>query len=227
MRFPDRSTDASLSRVTRRFAPIVVLLLVAGGLLPFRPIARLAYAADLAFTPRYFSRDDSTYGVATGDFNADGALDIVAGNYEDQDIVYLNDGRGAFPVARPLGVVDNTSSVAVGDLNGDGALDIVIGNDGEQSRIYLNDGMGNFPSSRPALRRRPRSRLMRMGRADMSAGSACQNQHLKATCAFGSRSLLRDVRSSPTTRWAGTLAICGRTGRRAVAPATCGRMVRR
>ena len=61
--------------------------------------------------------------------DGDGDLDIVAGNYGEQNVVYLNDGAGNFPTGRNFGTgSDDTYSVAVGDMDGDGDLDIVAGN---------------------------------------------------------------------------------------------------
>lgn len=93
---------------------------------------------------------DATASIAVGDMNGDSYLDIVAGNSSQQNMVYLNDGRGNFPttLAHPFGTgSDSTTSVVVGDLNEDGYLDIVTGNiNGQPNLIYLNDSTGNFPT---------------------------------------------------------------------------------
>ena len=109
-----------------------------------------AYADDPTFTTRrpFGSGLDDTRGVAVGDMNGDGALDIVASTVGQQNVVYLNDESGNFPntstYTHTFGTgSDWTWSVAVGDMDGDGDLDIVAGNIG-QSAVYLNDGSGNF-----------------------------------------------------------------------------------
>jgi len=118
----------------------------------------------VGYTRTFGTRTDYTSGVAVGDMNGDGDLDIVVGLFSpgEQNVVYLNDGAGNFNTSgytRTFGTgVDSTTSVAVGDMNGDGALDIAVGNigaysyscscyPGEQNVVYLNDGSGNFPNT--------------------------------------------------------------------------------
>jgi len=89
-----------------------------------------------------------TWSVALGDLDGDAWPDIVAGS-KHQSAIYLNDGKGGFPVTptQALGGPDDpTTSVAVGDLNGDGRPDIVVGNENRFNAVYLNDGKGRFPA---------------------------------------------------------------------------------
>ena len=105
------------------------------------------------YTRTFGTGSDPTYSVAVGDMNGDGDLDIVAGNYRQRSVVYLNDGAGNFTTERDFGAESNkTYSVAVGDMNDDGHLDIVVGNDGQQNGVYLNDGTGHFPLAQPYTR---------------------------------------------------------------------------
>ncbi|MFC1526204.1 SBBP repeat-containing protein, partial [Candidatus Latescibacterota bacterium] len=88
-----------------------------------------------------------TQGLAVGDADGDGDLDIVMGLDAQFNIVELNtDGAGTF-----LGDItwfgtgtDASMAVALGDVDGDGDLDCAVGNVGEPNTLHLNDGSANY-----------------------------------------------------------------------------------
>jgi subtilisin-like proprotein convertase family protein len=106
----------------------------------------------VTWTPVYTS--DRTYGLAWGDMDGDGDLDLAVGNYGSPSRVYLNnglDGTGYLQLnaAWSSDDADYTRSIAWGDVDGDGDLDLAVGNSGvwdsgrylgEPDKVYLNEG---------------------------------------------------------------------------------------
>ena len=76
--------------------------------------------------------------------DGDGDLDLLAGNNNQANRLYLNNGT-ASPFSGVSGSnvsadAHHTLSVALGDVDGDGDLDLVAGNYNEANRLYLNNG---------------------------------------------------------------------------------------
>ncbi len=102
--------------------------------------------------------------LASGDFNGDGAPDVVTiGNgsyrFNDNIDVLLNAGGGAFTALAPVstGLDTTVQDIVVGDFNGDGKADLAVStNDGTGYRVtaldavsvLLGNGDGTF---RPAI----------------------------------------------------------------------------
>ena len=88
------------------------------------------------------------YAVALGDVDGDGALDLIAANYNEDNVsVLLNQGSGKFAshVTYPVG--DAPMNMALGDVNGDGHLDLVSANAlSDNVSVLLNQGDGTFAS---------------------------------------------------------------------------------
>ena len=110
----------------------------------------------LASTPQFNPRQDINTnfqhlsGLAIGDFNGDGKLDIAVSDVSGKQIlVYLNNGSGSFsaPISTTLQIsADGVGSIVVGDFNEDGKQDLIVGTvAGSQADIFLSgNGDGTF-----------------------------------------------------------------------------------
>jgi hypothetical protein len=94
-------------------------------------------------------------GVAAGDMNGDGFVDIAMLGYEGEgagDVqLYLGNGRGRFSEPRRLfnleedfGFNLNATGLAAFDLEGDGDYDLIVGAGDGNHYVYLNNGAGTF-----------------------------------------------------------------------------------
>ncbi|MFI5181986.1 MAG: FG-GAP repeat domain-containing protein [Thermoanaerobaculia bacterium] len=105
-----------------------------------------------------FPAGQKPFGVAIGDVNGDGRLDLVVGNWSghpedsssDAVNVLLGDGKGGFsPLpGSPLRAGRAPARVAIGDLNGDGIGDVAVAN-------YIGDDVTIFFGGKRGLRRGP------------------------------------------------------------------------
>ena len=85
--------------------------------------------------------------LASGDFNADGNLDLAAGSLVGNIVVMLGDGHGAFSrSAMFISDGQYDSSVAVGDFNGDGRDDVASVEYFGWGKVltWLSNGDGTF-----------------------------------------------------------------------------------
>ncbi|MDA0748733.1 MAG: VCBS repeat-containing protein, partial [bacterium] len=93
-------------------------------------------------------------GLAWGDYDGDGDLDLYITNWGSSvsptvstNRLYRNNGNGTFSdVAAQAGVADNRNSIAAlwADYDNDGDLDLYVVNFSEQDQLYRNEGGGSF-----------------------------------------------------------------------------------
>ncbi len=82
-------------------------------------------------------------GVAVGDFNGDGMLDIATGNGSTVGI-FLGNGDGTFGAERDFANTGASEGVFAADLNGDGRLDLVVTDNVSGITIMIGNGDGTF-----------------------------------------------------------------------------------
>lgn len=86
-----------------------------------------------------------SWGMAAGDFDHNGYLDVLGGNGSVK--LFMTDANGALGAAINLPLTSIfLQNITLGDFNNDGWLDIYGCHDVGESKIWLNDGAGNFPA---------------------------------------------------------------------------------
>lgn len=88
-------------------------------------------------------------GIATGDFNGDGNLDLAIPNGDSNTVtILLGNGNGTFTAAASPATGNSPSSLAVGDFNGDGKPDLAVTNASDNTvTILLGNGDGTFKAA--------------------------------------------------------------------------------
>jgi ABC-type anion transport system duplicated permease subunit len=88
-------------------------------------------------------------GVAVGDFNGDGKLDMAVTNSNDATLhIYLGVGGGTFTAGQVISIGNGSSAIAVGDFNGDGKLDLATAYYGDNTvTVLLGNGNGTFTAT--------------------------------------------------------------------------------
>jgi hypothetical protein len=107
------------------------------------------------------------HGLAFGDFNGDGRVDLVTANNAGQSLsVLVGDGRGRFSPApsSPVPIARLTAGLAVGDLTGDGRLDVVAPGEGATDlTVLLGDGRGGLVVMEPRVPLRTSGNTVSLG----------------------------------------------------------------
>ena len=101
--------------------------------------------------------DGAGLGVATGDYNGDGWLDLYVANDATPNQLWINQRNGTFvdegllsgSALNAAGNPEGSMGIASGDFDADGDEDLFVTNIvGETFVLYLNDGRGSFDDAR-------------------------------------------------------------------------------
>jgi hypothetical protein len=128
-----------------------------GGLLDLAVVDHIM-AGDQGFVSVLLNNGDGTFrpgadypvgtsadGVAVGDFNRDGKLDLVVTNYGANTVsILLGNGDGTFQAHQDFAANSSPESVAVADFNGDSKPDLVVTDRGGGVSVLLGNGDGTF-----------------------------------------------------------------------------------
>jgi hypothetical protein len=97
----------------------------------------------------------NSWGVAFGDVDADGDLDLVFNHQGGKAHLFINDGKGHFTDDAAFQTVavnmPSAEQVNIVDIDNDFDLDIIVDGKSTPQQLYLNDGTGHFTFNGSAL----------------------------------------------------------------------------
>jgi hypothetical protein len=97
-----------------------------------------------------FGNNNGGVGIAVGDFNGDGKLDIATANGSSVGI-FLGNGDGTFGTEQDFANTGSSKGVSAADVNGDGKLDLVVTDNNSGITIMIGNGDGTFTQLGDAL----------------------------------------------------------------------------
>ena len=110
-------------------------------------------------------------GVAAGDVNGDGLVDLYFCGLDNRNALFVNRGDWKFEdvtVSAGVACSNQYSTAAVfADVDGDGVLDLLVNALGGGTRLFLNDGQGHFREGTDLAGLRSRAGSMSMALADV------------------------------------------------------------
>ncbi|MDB6032210.1 MAG: hypothetical protein JWM16_2548 [Verrucomicrobiales bacterium] len=88
----------------------------------------------------------NSQGGMWGDYDNDGALDLMVTHPNEVNLLYHNEGNGVFTIVTNGAIVGDsgTQGTSWGDYDNDGYLDMFIANPGKQNLLYRNNRDGTF-----------------------------------------------------------------------------------
>src|SRR5262245_33634625 len=138
----DLNRDGKLDLAFANHEEKYLTLLLGDGRGGFTPASHSPFAVEVM---------PHTHGVAAGDLNGDGNLDLVTDSWgADQVEVLFGDGKGAFTVPGSFFAVGRHpyQRVRAVDVNGDGRADLITTNlEGDNVTVLLSDGRGGLKPS--------------------------------------------------------------------------------
>src|SRR2546426_4434680 len=114
--------------------------------------ARAQPAAFTDVTPPSMLDDMLGEGVAWGDYDNDGDLDLLVSNEGQLLRLFRNNGNGTFTLATPasMSAPGNWTGIAWGDYDNDGDIDVFAAQAETPKHLFRNEGGGVFTDVMPA-----------------------------------------------------------------------------